>query len=310
MGKARAAGSFLGGLTNNPGLIVILLVLGGLFIFRDKISNFVQTGLEGFGEIDITLPEITFPDFPEFPEFPELPPLPDFCALFGLGCPDDGFSPENPPPVDTPLPPDVIDDPEFPLGPIDPGEGCVLHPDGTVTCDTPPTFDVCVAFPELCQEPEEPRPPVIPNPDLDLEPSDAELFAEDFPGDSAIPPGPVFEPPIAPPPGFEVGGPGTGDGTPPTGTIFQTSICNMSLGQIIDAGLASSASAAADLKFQECEESDFNFGTNTGSGFGPGDDPLGPVIPGGATLESEEQIAACTTCQLFGLNCGICSGSI
>ena len=49
----------------------------------------------------------------------------------------------------------------------------------------------------------------------------------------------------------------------------------MSLGQIIAAGLASTASEAANLKFINCEqsESDFDFGTNTGSGIGSTSNP-------------------------------------
>jgi len=94
-GKARAAGSFLGGLANNPAIVIIALVLGGLFIFRDRISGaFADLG-GSLGDINIQLPElklpeITFPTF-EFPEFkfPEIEfptfEFPDFSALFNLG---------------------------------------------------------------------------------------------------------------------------------------------------------------------------------------------------------------------------------
>jgi len=82
-GKARAAGSFLGGLANNPAIVIIALVLGGLFIFKDRISEaFASVGAsigEGIGDIElptINLPEINFPEFPAFPE------LPDFSGLF------------------------------------------------------------------------------------------------------------------------------------------------------------------------------------------------------------------------------------
>jgi len=94
-GKARAAGSFLGGLANNPAIVIIALVLGGLFIFRDRISGALGSLGEGLGDINIQLPEIKLPEiklpeikFPEFnfPEFkfPELM-LPDFSGLFGQG---------------------------------------------------------------------------------------------------------------------------------------------------------------------------------------------------------------------------------
>jgi len=87
-GKARAAGSFLGGLANNPAIVIIALVLGGLFIFKDRISEaFASLGESISGGIgDITLPEINLPtiNLPEinFPEFPAFPELPDFSGLF------------------------------------------------------------------------------------------------------------------------------------------------------------------------------------------------------------------------------------
>jgi len=111
------------------------------------------------------------------------------------------------------------------------------------------------------------------------------------------------------PPGFEINV--TPGSMVPGGSINETPItCNSSLGFIIDK-LGVSASQAADIRAQACNDfGGFDFGTNTGSGFGPGDDPLGPIVTGGATLESEEQRAACTTCEMFGLNCGICQGSI
>jgi len=76
-GKARAAGSFLGGIANNPGIVILGALAIGLFIFRDKISDAFASIGEGFGEItlpeinlpDITLPDITFPDFPALPDF-------------------------------------------------------------------------------------------------------------------------------------------------------------------------------------------------------------------------------------------------
>jgi len=81
-GKARAAGSFLGGLANNPAIVIIALVLGGLFIFRDRISEAFGSLGEGLGNLqfpelpslpdfnfpDFNFPDITFPSF-EFPDF-------------------------------------------------------------------------------------------------------------------------------------------------------------------------------------------------------------------------------------------------
>jgi len=77
-GKARAAGSFLGGLANNPAIVIIALVLGGLLIFRDRISSAV--GGLGEGLVNIQLPEINLPELPEI-NFPEID-LPDFSSFF------------------------------------------------------------------------------------------------------------------------------------------------------------------------------------------------------------------------------------
>jgi len=81
-GKARAAGSFLGGLANNPAIVIIALVLGGLFIFRDRISGALGSIGEGLGDINIqlpSLPEIKLPSLPEItlPSLPEIK-LPEF----------------------------------------------------------------------------------------------------------------------------------------------------------------------------------------------------------------------------------------
>jgi len=312
MAKASSIGGFFGGLLNNPGALISLIALGGLIIFRKDITNFFQKGFDSlkFPEFpDINFPDINFPDI-NFPEFP------DFTGFFedqnkfiqdilDKLIPGETFDPFNPPPEPTPVDDPILDSD---LGPITPGENCILMPDGTVSCTSGPTFDVCIAFPELC------GPPPGPDPGLADEPSDAELFAKDFPGDSAIPPSPIIPPvfdPLPPlPPGFEVGGPGTGFGPPP-GTISETPItCNSTLGFIIDK-LGVTASQASDIRAQACNDfGDFDFGDNTGSGFGPGEDQTGSVVTGGATLESEAKKASCVTCELFGLNCGICAGSI
>jgi len=80
--KARAAGSFLGGIANNPGVIILGLVLGGLIIFRNQISSAVSSipgaVAGGIGDISIGFPDIKFPDikFPDF-KFPDFK-FPDF----------------------------------------------------------------------------------------------------------------------------------------------------------------------------------------------------------------------------------------
>jgi len=127
-GKARAAGSFLGGLANNPAVVIIALVLGGLFIFRDRISSAI--GGIGEGLVNIELPQINFPEinFPEFPEinlpaFPEIT-FPDFSGLFS-GFQDQLSSLAGQVVTlqgrEVEIPPDTV-----------------VNPDGTVSSSTPP----------------------------------------------------------------------------------------------------------------------------------------------------------------------------
>jgi len=82
--KARAAGSFLGGIANNPGIILLGLGLGALFIFRDRISeafgSIPGAIAGGIGDINIQLPSIELPQI----TFPELPSLPSLDFLGGL----------------------------------------------------------------------------------------------------------------------------------------------------------------------------------------------------------------------------------
>jgi len=89
MGLAKSLGTGLGAIANNPGVIIIGLALGALFLFRKDIRG----AFEGIGQaaIDIklpdfpsiTLPEIKFPEFPTIvlPEFPTFD-FPDFGSLF------------------------------------------------------------------------------------------------------------------------------------------------------------------------------------------------------------------------------------
>jgi len=273
----RGAGGFLGGILNNPGTVAILAIVAALILFRNDIRSAFASIPEAIGNIgNVQLPDITFPTFefptielPAFPEitFPEFPqiPTPDFSFLEGI------FS-TTPPPVPIPPPPGVIETEG--LGPVTTPEGCTVDELGRISCPTPPTFDVCNVFPELCETtptPEPITPPITPT----------------FPGEPQLPPG------------FEGGGISFEGGT-----IRPRDPCFMTLNEIIEAGLASSASAAANLKAIACsqnvtqEPSDFptsfDFGTN---------------IPG-PTTESEAKRAACTSCELFGLNCPICRGEL
>jgi len=310
MAKAKAAGQFLGGILNNPAVVI----LGGLAIVLLFFQKDIRNAFGNLGNIEIQLPEFTFPEFtfPEitFPDFPTLPEI-NLCTLFGIGCNGDNGD-EPPEPVgELPFPPDVTD-----TGLLTPEEraacGCGtniiqdVQGDVSETCITPcapeeedPDFIGPTQPPEECFEI-----PLITGGTFNTctgEQTPAEPVVTPTPQPIPEPP---FEPPVVLPPDFEGGGPSFEGGT-----IFETDICDKSIGQIaIENGI--SASAAADMKFQACETSDFDFGTNTGSGFGPDDDQTGPIVTGGATLESEEQRAACLTCELFGLNCPICSGTI
>jgi len=89
---ARSAGSFLGGIFNNPGVVI----LGGLAIlllfFQKDIKEAFGSLGENFGKIElpaITLPEITFPEI-TFPEFPEFPDFSSFFQNFFAGGQDGG----------------------------------------------------------------------------------------------------------------------------------------------------------------------------------------------------------------------------
>jgi len=281
-------------LAKNPAVLGIAAVGIIAFIFRDKISDFLSnitggaetanllgenllSNLQGTQDLlnNITkfFTEFEFPKF-EFPTF-------DFGSFFGGNGGGNGLD----------LPPDVED-----TGLLTPEQraacGCgtniIQDIQGDVSetcispCDIPEEGD-----PDFIGPIQEDKPFMLPEPEPPFEEPDP------------------FEPPVELPVGF-VGGGISFEG----GTIFETDICGKSIGQIaIENGI--SASAAADMKAQACEDlSFFDFGTSTGSGFGPGDDPSMGIVTGGATLESEEQKAACVSCELFGLNCPICSGTI
>jgi len=120
MAKAKAAGSFLGGIFNNPGVVILgALTIALLFFQKDIREAFGSLGESisgGLGDINIQLPEFKFPEF-TFPEikFPDIT-FPDFNfslpSLPGLpGGPGPFVGPER---MDVPFP-----DPERDLPPID-----------------------------------------------------------------------------------------------------------------------------------------------------------------------------------------------
>jgi len=83
--SARAAGGFLGGITNNPGIVIILVILGIVLIFSKDIAKGIG-GLKfpSFEFPDINLPDITFPSFDiDFPSFDFEFPSFDFSNIFG-----------------------------------------------------------------------------------------------------------------------------------------------------------------------------------------------------------------------------------
>jgi len=94
---AKAAGGFLGGIFNNPGIVIIAALAITLFIFRDKISeafaNFdpFKNLTNPFENFEITNPfeDFEFPTFEnpfadfEFPDFGSF--FDDFFGQFGGG---------------------------------------------------------------------------------------------------------------------------------------------------------------------------------------------------------------------------------
>jgi len=285
-GKARAAGSFLGGIANNPGIVILGIVAITLFIFKDKISQAFASVGEGFGNIDITLPEIKFPDFPEikFPDFP------DFSSLFA------GFQSQldelfqnqlsiiagqtvsgaEGDPVQ--IPPDTTIDPET----------------GIVTSETPPTtqtttgqgMDISTLFGEL-------RPQVfdtlinigisvslateilsgaktIEDLGVIIEQANTGIFTQlqgtlDSLNQPVEPPGAIVQPVTS----FLLDDPqifGGGGVSFMGGSVFETPIANLTLNQIINMFNVTASQAANILAIAKDDFGDFDFGTNIGLG--------------------------------------------
>jgi len=310
------AGGFAGGFFSSPTFII----LGALAVILLFFQGDIKKAFGNLGKIE--LPSIEFPSFDfEFPSFDFEFPSFDFDfpdVIGGVGESVGGFfedlqkqfddfisgfeAPEGTSGGVLPLPPDV--------------EDTGLIPDVATECPCGSTViqdiqgdvsQVCIPCPDI---PEEGDPDFI-GPVQPDEPFSLDTFF----GPVTPPVEEPFAPPVELPSGFVGEGPSFEGGT-----IFERDPCFMTLNEIINAGLASSASEAADLRAIACSENvteesvdfpeDFDFGTSTGSGiFGP---PTGEegIVTGGATLESEEKKAACVSCQLFGLNCPICAGTI
>jgi len=261
--KARAAGSFLGGIANNPGIIILGLALGGLFIFRDRISSAIgglgAAAAEGLGDINIQLPEIKLPEikFPEikFPDF-------NFPNFFGGG--------------DIEQPQKMVEN----TGLLSQEESAACQCGQTITQDAFGNVEnkckICAASPGM-------------NPALLNEPSDAELFAQDFPGDSATPPTltPAQEFVNNLPGGFEVF---QTPGSSFVGAqINPTPIENLSLSQIIEMFNVTASQAANILAIAKDDFGDFDFGTNTGGGIGSIIPSINEFIPSSDLNVSNDQ---------------------
>jgi len=86
----RGAGGFLGGLFNNPGVVILGALALALVFFSGDIRKAFGSFGENIGKVElpaINLPDINFPDikFPDFDfKFPEFDiQFPDFSNLFG-----------------------------------------------------------------------------------------------------------------------------------------------------------------------------------------------------------------------------------
>jgi len=280
-GKARAAGSFLGGILNNPAVVILGGLAIVLLIFRGNISQaFADLGKGisgGLGDIKIELPEIKFPEFnfPEFkfPEidFPDFPDFPDFQGLFT------GFQEQL----------DAFKFPEIP--PFFKEEGDETTAGGKAEGG----IGLAGAFAErqrALRDKQKQDAAIAAIPDRDIQddiegltPSQRFAFIER----GVIPTGfqvsgGILEPisqlmrgdPLPdffvksllleePTQQFEGGGISFSGGT-----IFETPIANLSLSQIIDK-FNVTASQAANIKAIAGDDfGDFDFGTNTGSGIG------------------------------------------
>jgi len=133
----RASGGFLGGLTNNPGTVIIVAIVAALVLFQGDIRKAFGSASEALGNLgnielpgielpDINLPDIKFPDF-NFPtiEFPSFDF--DFGNLFGV---DDSSILAGKTIVE--------DDGSTITIPAD----TTVNPDGTVTSSTGPLLDL------------------------------------------------------------------------------------------------------------------------------------------------------------------------
>jgi len=242
---ARSAGSFLGGILNNPGAVILGGIAIALLFFSGDIRKAFAGFGESFGKVElpaITLPEINFPEikFPDF-NFPEIK-IPDIFG-FTLPQPDTpltqpgtgGFNPADMPVVPTPIdvaiaggatPQDIAE--IIGIDPYDPNQDPTKFqpPITEVIEGSAPSIPIGEVAPPIAILP-------VPQP---------------------LPAGPQL------PSGFVGGGPSF-EGA----TIFETS---PTLSSIIDEFGVTASQAANILAGINQDFGDFDFGTNTGSGIG------------------------------------------
>jgi len=244
--KSKAAGSFLGGITNNLGVVGIALGLGALFIFRDKISDFFQKGFESlkFPDINIDLPafpEIKFPEFPAFPDFSNIFQQDQSSSIAGQTV--DGIT----------IPADNI-----------------VNPDGTVS-GSPPTFDLTeferqaaldqLEINRLRSQLENELAAIPASEDISGAEFTKAINEAEFRARQQDPVQIVIDQNVQTDiEGNQFSGGGISF---QGGSVTETPIRFLSLGQIIDR-FGVSASRAADIRAQALNDfGDFDFGTNT-----------------------------------------------
>jgi len=275
---SKSAGSFLGGIFNNPGVVILGAVAIGLLFFGPGIQRAfadlgksISGGITGIKFPDITLPsfnfpEITLPDF-SLPDFS----LPDFSNVFEAPSEALGGIGEQATDLFTNLqnqfnafiggtetmaletPPIIVED-----------TGLIEDPATTCPCGSTIIQDIQGNVNQQCDpcaEVSEMVPPVIngtPSP----EPSPPIDFGV------TIPPSLVGETQ-----GFTGGGPSFIGGS-----IFETPIANLSLSQIINMFMVSASQAANILQtaqgFTEQEEQFLNQGPVDVGGFIAGGPPV------------------------------------
>lgn len=136
---AKSAGSFLGGIFNNPGIVILGALAVVLLFFQGDIRKAFASLGESFGKIelpDITLPEINFPEI-TFPSFGDIT-FPSIGDIFGEPVGGETFGPTRPPPEPIDIPAETL--PSEGLGDVQIPPSTLL-PSGQVVSETPPTFD-------------------------------------------------------------------------------------------------------------------------------------------------------------------------